>query len=211
MKQASGTLMIVSAPSGAGKTSLVAALVEALPGVETSVSHTTRARRPGETDGINYNFIAREAFATLVDQGRFLEYAEVFGNFYGTSRDWVEARLASGCDVVLEIDWQGALQVKAQCPDACLVFILPPSFAVLKQRLQGRGSDSAEVIAQRLAGAKEEMSHYDKFDYVVVNEVFDEALQSLCAIVTCQRLRLEKQQQAQVELLQDLLNTTETR
>lgn len=200
-----GTLFIVSAPSGAGKTSLVAALVQKVPGLRISVSHTTRPCRPGEVDGVNYHFIDREAFLAKVEAGRFLEHAEVFGNLYGTSQDWVESMLAEGQDVILEIDWQGAAQVRRLLPDAVSIFILPPSVEVLAQRLRNRGSDENEVIAQRLAGAREEMSHYPEFDFLVINDDFQNALEDLGAIVAAQRLTQRRQQARLGAMLQNLL------
>tara|TARA_R110002073_G_scaffold89451_1_gene211869 strand:- start:27020 stop:27652 length:633 start_codon:yes stop_codon:yes gene_type:complete len=203
---AAGTLFIVSAPSGAGKTSLVAALVEKVKGLRISVSHTTRERRPGEVDGENYHFIARELFLDKVTDSRFLEHAEVFGNLYGTSSDWVGEVLARGEDVVLEIDWQGAQQVRRLMPDAVSVFILPPSVEILSQRLRGRGSDDESVIARRLAGACDEMSHYPEFDFLVVNDDFQRALADLSAIVYAQRLTQSRQQKRLSAVLQSLLS-----
>lgn len=201
-----GTLFIVSAPSGAGKTSLVAALVQQVPGLRISVSHTTRPCRPGEVDGVNYHFVDREQFMASVEAGRFLEHAEVFGNLYGTSQDWVEAMLAEGQDVILEIDWQGAAQVRRLMPDAVSIFILPPSVEVLAQRLRNRGSDVDDVIARRLAGAREEMSHYPEFDFLVINDDFQRALEDLTAIVAAQRLTQRRQQARLAPMLENLLS-----
>lgn len=206
---ATGTLFIVSAPSGAGKTSLVAALLQRQPWLNISVSHTTRPQRPGEVDGVNYHFIDRASFQQMVDAGRFLEHAQVFGNYYGTSCDWVEAQLAEGRDVVLEIDWQGAAQVRRLLPQAVAIFILPPSLEALADRLTGRGSDQSDVIQQRLAGAHAEISHYVEFDYLVVNDVFDEALDELASITLAQRLKASSQQQRLAPLLERLLNSPE--
>ncbi|MBA4719528.1 guanylate kinase [Alloalcanivorax xenomutans] len=206
-----GTLYIVSAPSGAGKTSLVAALVEKLPRLRISISHTTRDRRDGETDGVNYHFIKRESFVRLVEQGRFLEHAEVFGNLYGTSADWVSDTLRNGEDVILEIDWQGAAQVRRQMPEAVSIFILPPCLKTLEQRLRSRASDDDEVIRKRLAGAREEMSHYGEFDYLVVNDNFERALHELAAIVEARRLTTHRQAVRQAAVLADLLSDSETR
>jgi guanylate kinase len=189
----SATLYIVAAPSGAGKTSLVKALLEADPHVVVSVSHTTRAMRPGEQDGVDYNFVDVAQFEALVAEHRFLEYAKVFDNYYGTSRDWVETTLAAGKDVILEIDWQGARIVRQAFAEAVGIFILPPSRLALEERLRGRGQDSDEIIARRMQDAKGEISHYDEFDYVVINDIFDEALLDLRAIVTARR-RLRTQQ-----------------
>lgn len=178
-----GTLYVISAPSGAGKTSLVKALRAALPDLKVSVSHTTRPPRPNEQDGREYHFVSPEQFAALVAEGGFLEHAEVFGNRYGTSRAEVEGRLAAGHDVILEIDWQGARQVRTARPGTPSIFILPPSVDALRQRLTGRQTDSAEVIARRLAEAQGDMSHWSEFDYVVVNDVFEQTLRELRAIL----------------------------
>lgn len=200
-----GTLYIVSAPSGAGKTSLLKALVEQLHDVMVSVSHTTRAMRPGETDGVHYHFVSHETFTGMVAQGAFLEHAEVFGNHYGTSRLWVEDTLNAGTDVILEIDWQGAQQMRQLMPEAVSVFILPPSRKALQDRLTGRGQDSAEVIAKRMAAAQEEMRHYAEYDYVVVNDVFELALSDLKAIFMVRRLRTEAQAIRHQAMLAELL------
>jgi len=200
-----GTLYTVSAPSGAGKTSLVNALLERCQGLQVSVSHTTRAMRPGEEDGINYHFVAREAFLSMLERGEFLEHAQVFGNLYGTSRVWVEQQLAAGIDVILEIDWQGAQQIKQLMPATRAIFVLPPSRATLEQRLNTRGQDDAEVIEARMAEAVEEMSHYLEGDYLVINDDFDRALGELESIISCHRLGTQRQRQALDVLLQDLL------
>jgi guanylate kinase len=200
-----GTLYTVSAPSGAGKTSLVAALIERCSGVRVSVSHTTRPIRPGETDGVNYHFVDEPTFEGMLARSEFLEHARVFGNLYGTSRLWVEQQLAEGTDVILEIDWQGARQVKALLPETCAIFIMPPSRATLEQRLQSRGQDDAGVIAGRMAEAVEEMSHYEDGDYLLVNDEFAQALGQLEAIVLSQRLRTGRQKLALSDLLRDLL------
>lgn len=189
-----GQLITVSAPSGAGKTSLVRALVEADRQVRVSVSHTTRAMRPGEQDGVNYHFISREGFEQLRNQGGFFEWAEVFGNLYGTSQREVEALLAQGFDVILEIDWQGARQVKAALPDSCAIFILPPSLEELRRRLTGRGQDEHSTIDARMAEAREELAHCEEGDYLVLNEDFETALADLQAIVRSRRLRKTNQQ-----------------
>lgn len=201
-----GTLFIVSAPSGAGKTSLVAALVESIKGLRISVSHTTRTRRPGEVDGVNYHFTDRDRFMDMVGTGGFLEYAEVFGNLYGTSSHWVKDTLHQGEDVVLEIDWQGAQQVRRLMPEATSVFILPPSLEILAQRLRNRGSDHEEVIHRRLAGAREEMSHYPEFDFLIVNDDFQRALADLRAVVYAQRLAQSRQQKRLEPVLEALLS-----
>ncbi|KZY85248.1 guanylate kinase, partial [Oleiphilus sp. HI0069] len=159
-----GRLYVVSAPSGAGKTSLVAALLEADSGIEVSVSHTTRQARPGEVDGVNYHFVSIPEFEQLISESGFLEHAKVFDNYYGTSKTWLEQRMALGQDVILEIDWQGAQQVRELMPDTVSIFILPPSKAALRERLQGRGQDSEEVIERRMADATSESSHYHEYD-----------------------------------------------
>ncbi len=178
-----GTLFVLSAPSGAGKTSLAKALVDAMPNMAVSVSHTTRAARPGEQQGVDYYFVAEPEFQDMVDSGRFLEDARVFGHRYGTSRQAVEELLHQGRDVVLDIDWQGARAIKQQMPQAKTIFILPPSRAALQKRLARRGQDSQGVIAQRMREAVSEMQHYREFDCVVVNDDFGAALEDLKAIV----------------------------
>ncbi len=200
-----GTLYIVAAPSGAGKTSLVKALVERLPGIEVSVSYTTRPPRPGERDGINYHFVDRETFQGMVARDEFLEHAEVFGNLYGTAKANILERLEKGVDVVLEIDWQGARQVREALPQAVGIFILPPSREALEERLRGRGQDAEEVIERRMREATEEMSHYREFDYLVINDRFEQALEGLCSIVVARRLRREVQQVKLRELLHHLV------
>ena len=205
MHQAQGTLYIISAPSGAGKTSLVKALLEKDAKVRVSVSHTTRAPRDGEVDGVAYNFVSLAEFDQVIDAGQFLEYAEVFTNKYGTSKLWVEEQLAAGIDVILEIDWQGAQQVREKMPNALSIFILPPSRTELERRLTGRGTDSAEIIAGRMAQAESEMSHFGEFDYLVINDQFDDALNQLQAIFTANRLKMGVQTAVQKSLLEDLL------
>jgi guanylate kinase len=201
-----GTLYTVSAPSGAGKTSLVAALIERCERLVVSVSHTTRPIRPGETDGVNYHFVAEGEFLAMLERTEFLEHARVFDNLYGTSQIWVEEQLAKGIDVILEIDWQGAQQVKKLMPKAQAIFILPPSRAALEQRLNSRGQDGADIIQRRLSEAVEEMSHYTESDYLVINDEFDLALTELQAIIASARLRTEKQVSELATLLQNLLN-----
>lgn len=201
-----GTLFTVSAPSGAGKTSLLAALVRKLADVQVSVSYTTRAMRPGEHDGVDYHFVGEAEFLDMVGRGEFLEHARVFGNLYGTAERWVEERLAAGVDIVLEIDWQGAAQVRRLRPDCVHIFILPPSLDCLLRRLTGRRQDGAEVIQRRLAQAREEISHHVEADYLIVNDEFDTALDELAAVVRAQRLRLEIQQQRHSALLDGLLS-----
>ncbi|MBT8137304.1 MAG: guanylate kinase [Gammaproteobacteria bacterium] len=178
-----GRLWIISAPSGAGKTSLVRELCRRQPDLEMSVSYTTRQRRPNEKDGHDYHFVDRQAFDRMVADGAFLEHAEVFGNFYATGRADVQAILGQGRNVILEIDWQGARQARAAMPGAGSIFILPPSFAELERRLRGRGSDSEEVIQRRLAEARDDMSHWHEFSYVVINDDFSAAADALEAIL----------------------------
>lgn len=199
------TLFVVSAPSGAGKTSLVKELLGSDDGLAVSVSHTTRAMRPGERDGVDYHFVDEPTFRAMVTEGKFLEHAQVFDNFYGTAQASVEATLAQGLDVVLEIDWQGARQVRERFPAAVSVFILPPSRQALEQRLRGRGQDSDDIIARRMRDARSETEHYSEYDYLVVNDDFEAALAQLRAIVAAERLRLRKQRLRQGALLADLL------
>lgn len=204
--QAGGSLYIISAPSGAGKTSLVKALVQDVTRLEVSVSHTTRPARPGEENGVHYHFTDIPGFEAMLAGHRFLEHANVFGNYYGTSRDEVMARLHQGVDVILEIDWQGARQVKGAFPQAISIFILPPSRETLEQRLCTRGQDDEAVIRKRMQAAVSEISHYPEFDFLVVNDVFDIALADLKAIIRTQRLRLGAQAARYGTLLDDLLS-----
>ena len=199
-----GSLFVVSAPSGAGKTSLVRALLERCTDLEFSVSCTTRPRRDGERDGVDYHFVDHAGFEKRVADGEFLEHAEVFGNYYGTGRDEVERRLTAGQDVILEIDWQGARQVHQHMPESVSVFILPPSREALERRLHGRGKDAAEVIRQRLAEAEAEMSHWHEFEYVIVNDDFGQALDDLSALVQSRRLRRDAQAVRHAALLAEL-------
>jgi guanylate kinase len=202
---AHGTLYIVSAPSGAGKTSLLKALLENAQGIGLSVSHTTRAKRPGEQDGVHYHYVDEATFTQMVADQAFLEHAKVFDNYYGTSQAAVLAQLASGQDVILEIDWQGAQQVRKHFPQAVGIFILPPSKAALRERLTDRGQDDTAIIDRRMRDAEAEMSHYHEFDYVVVNDDFEGALSELRAIITSQRLSITRQQVALRDLIQALL------
>lgn len=204
----SGTLFIVAAASGTGKTTLVKALIDHTPGLGVSISHTTRTPRPGEVDGVNYHFVSRDAFLAMIGASAFLEHAEVFGNFYGTSRVWLEQQLALGRDVILEIDWQGAQQVRRLMPEAIGIFILPPSLPELRQRLTGRGTDATEVIERRLAQAIEDIAHYAEFDYLVINDAFDTALADLQAIVRAARCRHLVQTRRHEDLLQGLLSSS---
>ncbi|MCE8035304.1 guanylate kinase [Billgrantia tianxiuensis] len=201
-----GTLFIVSAPSGAGKTTLVRELIESLDGIQVSVSHTTRARRRGEVDGVNYHFVEIAEFEAMIARGEFFEYARVFDNFYGTSRPAVEALLEAGQDVILEIDWQGARQVREQLPDAVSIFILPPSRDELERRLASRGTDEHATIARRMRDAVSEMSHYDEYDYLVINDDFTTALRELQALVISRRLSLARVQESHGPLLAALLS-----
>lgn len=201
-----GHLYIVCAPSGAGKTSLVKALLESTDGVLVSVSHTTRAQREGEVDGINYNFVSQDDFNAMLERAEFLEYASVFGNSYGTSQIWVQQTLASGTDVILEIDWQGAQQVKRIFSDNTHIFISPPSIDALRERLTNRGQDSDEIIAGRMSEALSEMSHYVEADYLIINDDFDTALIDFRSIILAKRLQLAQQSQRQASLLEALLS-----
>ena len=178
-----GRLFVIAAPSGAGKTSLVRALMQREPGLSFSISYTTRSQRPNEVHGRDYFFVSRDEFDRMVQARQFLEHATVFGNSYGTARAQVEQSLASGQDLILEIDWQGAQQIRAALPECCSIFILPPSRAELERRLRGRGTDTEEVIIRRLGEAADDMAHWREFDYVVVNDVFERALDQLSAIV----------------------------
>ncbi|MFC4486732.1 guanylate kinase [Tepidiphilus baoligensis] len=200
-----GTLYIVTAPSGAGKTTLVHAVLEREPGLALSISYTTRPPRPGEIDGRDYRFIGREEFLRLRDRGELLEWAEVHGNYYGTSRTWIEDQLQQDRDVLLEIDWQGARQVRRIFPQAVSVFILPPSIATLEARLRGRGTDSEATIARRLAAAREEMRHVEEFDYVIINDRLERAIDELTAVVRAARLRLPVQKRRHAAYFAQLL------
>lgn len=201
-----GTLYTVSAPSGAGKTSLVNALVESTPELKVSVSHTTRNKRPGEIEGVDYHFVTHEEFLGMVHRNEFLEHAQVFTNHYGTSRLWVEETLNQGIDVILEIDWQGARQVRELLPESRSIFILPPSRETLRERLTGRGQDQATVIEARMGEAQSEMSHYNEAHFLIVNDEFDTALQEFRAILLSQRLLLEKQRLKHQNLIKSLLS-----
>ncbi len=202
-----GTLYIVSAPSGAGKSSLISALLEKNPtyAMKVSVSHTTRGMRPGEEDGTHYHFVSKEQFETLIEHNSFLEYAEVFGHYYGTSRPWIEENLEKGIDVFLDIDWQGARQIREQMPLSKSIFILPPSKEELERRLNARGQDSDAVIAKRMSEAQSEISHYNEYDYVIVNDDFDTAVLDFKSILRAERLTEDKQAAKYSNMLTALL------
>lgn len=201
---AQGTLFIISAPSGAGKTSLVSEILMRVDNIQASISHTTRAARTGEVDGVNYHFVSQQVFQSMVTENAFLEHAQVFGNFYGTSKQWVQDTLNAGIDVILEIDWQGAEQVRQQFAQSKSIFILPPSKQALVDRLNERGQDDVEVINKRVAAATEEMSHYIEADYLVINDNFDLALEQLKSIISAQRCKMPVQ--GHEKLLSDLLS-----
>lgn len=192
---ASGNLFILSAPSGAGKSSLISALLKQTSPrpMQVSVSHTTRNARPGEENGVHYHFVEKAEFEALIEQGAFYEHAEVFGNYYGTSEAAIDEQLAKGIDVFLDIDWQGAQQVRMKKPEVTTIFICPPSKEALESRLRGRGQDSEEVIQSRMQEAQSECSHYQEFDYIIINDDFDQALVDLTTIVNNQRLKCTQQ------------------
>ena len=204
-KQLMGSLFIVAAPSGGGKTSLVKHLISDLTDIVVSTSHTTRDQRPGDTDGSHYFFTDEVTFIDMIHTGQFMEYARVFDHYYGTSHAEINGRLNQGIDVVLDIDWQGAAQIKRFFPDAASVFIIPPSLEVLKKRLTDRQRDNHGVIRDRMKRARDELSHYDEFDYLIVNDDFEKAAAELAAIVTANRLRLSRQICRQRKLLSFLL------
>jgi len=203
---ASGCLFVLAAPSGGGKTSLVRALLEREPGIRLSVSYTTRAPRPGEQEGIHYHFVDERAFMALKEKGEFLEHAHVHGYWYATSATWLKQEVQHGHDVLLEIDWQGAQQVRRLIPEAVHIFILPPSLGSLKERLEKRGQDAPEVIARRLDAAREEMRHCGEFDYVIMNQDFARAVDDLSTIVRAARLTATRQQVRHAALIAQLLN-----
>ncbi len=205
---ASGCLFVIAAPSGGGKTSLVNALLEREPGIKLSVSYTTRPPRPGERDGEHYHFVDVPGFMALKDAGEFLEHAHVHGNWYATSATWLSDQVHRGADVLLEIDWQGAAQVRRLVPGAVLIFILPPSIASLRERLEKRGQDSPAVIARRLDAAREEMRHAADFDYVIMNQDFARAVDDLSVIVRAARLAASRQLVRHARTLSDLIDTT---
>ena len=203
-----GTLYIISAASGAGKTTLVSAVLEQVDDLEVSVSHTTRAPREGEVDGVNYHFVDKHTFEAMVEDSEFIEYATVFGNMYGTSRQHIQEQLLKGKDVILEIDWQGARQIRQLMPDCKSVYIVPPSTEALRERLTSRGKDDEEIIARRMQEAISEMSHYVEFDYLIINDDFDEARDNLAAIIRGNRMLHEHQQQKHADLLARFLGST---
>lgn len=203
---AKGTLYVVSAPSGAGKTSLVKAMLAQDNEIVVSVSHTTREMRPGEQNGMDYNFVTMDQFNQMIEASDFLEFAEVFTNKYGTSQRWVETQLEQGKDVILEIDWQGAQQIRRLMPDCLSIFILPPSRDALEQRLTNRGQDSEDVIGLRMSEAVSEMSHYAEYDFLVINDDFDTALNELHGIFLAERMKISQQQDRCHDLLVSLLS-----
>ena len=205
---ASGCLFVIAAPSGGGKTSLVNSLLESEPGIKLSVSYTTRPPRPGEDEGLHYHFVDVPRFMALKDAGEFLEHAHVHGNWYATSASWLAEQVQQGRDVLLEIDWQGAAQVRRLVPGSVLIFILPPSIASLRQRLEKRGQDTAAVIEQRLHAAREELKHAGEFDYVIMNQDFARAVDDLSVIVRAARLAATRQLIRHARTYSDLLDTT---
>ncbi len=205
----SGLLFVVSAASGTGKTSLVKALLDRVTNLHVSVSHTTRGQRPGELDGVHYHFTEKDSFLALVEQGGFIEYAEVFGNYYGTAQATVKEQLAKGHDVLLEIDWQGAQQVRKLFPDSKQIFILPPSQFDLRQRLSNRGTDSVEVIERRLGCAVEDMQQYINFDYVIINDDFNKALHDLESVIIANRLVITQQASRHQKMISELITPVE--
>jgi guanylate kinase len=200
-----GHLYVIAAPSGAGKTTLTRLLLKNDPSLRLSISTTTRAPRPGEAEGRDYNFVSTEDFKEMAARGDFLEWAEVHGNHYATSRRWIENEMAAGHDVLLEIDWQGAQQVRAIFPQAVGIFVLPPSLAILEARLSARGTDSAATVARRIAAARDEMRHVVEFDYVIINSDLEQALRELTAVVTATRLRYASQRERSAALFETLL------
>ena len=202
---AKGTLYVISAASGAGKTSLVSAVLKEINDIEVSVSHTTRKPREGEVDGVNYHFLDQDAFEKMILDGEFFESASVFGNMYGTSRQHIQEQLLKGMDVVLEIDWQGARQIRQLMTDCKCIYIAPPSVTALRARLTSRGQDDEAVIDKRMKEAVSEMSHYAEFEYLIINDDFDEARENLSAIIIGNRMLLEHQQQKHADLLAELL------
>jgi len=203
---AKGVIFIVSAPSGAGKTSLVRRIIEEVPRITVAVSHTTRPMREGDTDGGDYHFVSREEFERLIEEGAFLEHADVFGNYYGTSSQAVETCISDGSDVILEIDWQGAVQIRNRLEGTCSIFILPPSREVLLERLRGRGTDSDEVIERRTREAVAEMKQMDTADYILVNDQFDPTLVEFKSVILAARLRADRQIVEHQQMINGLLS-----
>lgn len=199
-------LYVVAAPSGGGKTSLIRALLEKDEKASLSISHTTRAPRPGEVEGLHYHFVDDSTFTRMIAENAFLEHAQVFDNRYGTGRDAVSLKLAAGYDIILDIDWQGARQIRGNFPDCCTIFILPPSLEVLRNRLANRGQDSMEVIERRMKDARAEISHWNEFDFVIINDDFDQALADLQSIVRHRKLRRPEQKNRNDDLVAELLN-----
>ncbi|MDR0769722.1 MAG: guanylate kinase [Burkholderiales bacterium] len=204
---AAGCLFVLAAPSGTGKTSLVNALLAREPGIRLSVSYTTRAPRPGEQEGVHYHFVDDTRFQALQQNGEFLETARVYDHWYATSAVWLKKQVEAGQDVLLEIDWQGAMQVRARFPDSVQIFVLPPSLATLRERLEKRGQDTPEVIARRLISVREEFRHYVDFDYVIINQTFDNAVEDLVAIIRAARLYAPRQRLRQARLLRELMTS----
>ncbi len=204
-----GSLYVISAASGAGKTTLVSAVLQQVPEIEVSVSHTTRTPREGEVDGVNYHFVDKDKFEKMVEAGEFFESASVFGNMYGTSRQHIQEQLLKGKDVILEIDWQGARQIRQLMTDCKSIYIVPPSITALRDRLSKRGQDDEAVINKRMQEAISEMSHYAEFEYLVINDDFNEARDNLAAIIKGNRMLFEHQQQKHAELLAALLNAAD--
>lgn len=200
-----GTLYIISAPSGGGKTSLVNALLAAMPNLEVSISYTTRSPRPGENNHVNYHFVDETNFVELIGQQAFLEHAKVFGNYYGTPRKWVIDKLQAGIDIILEIDWQGAQQIRQLLSESISIFLIPPAWEIIQARLKERAQDNPDIIARRMAAARMELSHYHEYDYLVVNDDFTSALSDLQSIMHARRLRRPLQQQKYANLLAKLL------
>jgi guanylate kinase len=204
----SGNLFIISAPSGAGKTSLVQALLNINPQIDLSVSYTTRDPRPGEHDGKDYHFVSRETFLAMAKRGEFLESAEVYGNLYGTSQIWISQEIAKGRDILMEIDWQGAAQIRRMFPECTSIFILPPSLAALEQRLKGRGKDNDAVIAKRMAAVREDVAHAAEFNYVIINDNLSVALRELNAVILTARLGCARQLARHQALINQLQGTS---
>jgi len=202
----SGNLFVIGAPSGAGKTSLVHALLNINPQIDLSISYTTRNPRPGEQDGKDYHFVSRATFLAMAERGEFLESAEVYGNLYGTSQTWISQETAKGRDILLEIDWQGAAQVRRLFPECISIFILPPSMEALEQRLKGRGKDNDEVIARRMAAVRDDVAHVAEFDYVIINDNLNEALRELNAVLLSAGLKCARQLNRHQELINRLQN-----